>query len=75
MSDVYWHRNQSEYGFAGRPDAPPHAMSAALITGSNGLIGSEAVRHFHRLGWDVVGIDNDMRGRFFGAEASTRWIS
>ena len=48
-------------------------MSVALVTGSGGLIGSEAVRHFAGLGLDVVGIDNDMRRRFFGAEASTAW--
>ena len=46
-------------------------MSTAVITGSAGLIGAEAVRHFHAQGWDVVGIDNDMRGVFFGPEAST----
>jgi CDP-paratose 2-epimerase len=50
-------------------------MSTALITGSGGLIGSEAVRHFHELGWDVVGLDNDMRRVFFGAEASTAWMT
>ena len=48
-------------------------MSVALVTGSAGLIGSEAVRHFAGLGLDVVGIDNDMRAEFFGAEASTAW--
>ncbi|MEU7112919.1 NAD-dependent epimerase/dehydratase family protein [Streptomyces sp. NPDC046182] len=42
-------------------------------TGSAGLIGAEAVRHFSRLSLHVVGIDNDMRARFFGAEASTAW--
>ena len=36
-------------------------VSVALVTGSGGLIGSEAVRHFAGLGLDVVGIDNDMR--------------
>ncbi len=46
-------------------------MSIAIVTGSGGLIGSEAVRHFASLGMDVVGIDNDMRAVFFGAEAST----
>lgn len=46
-------------------------MSVALITGSAGLIGSEASRHFSALGLDVVGIDNDMRSTFFGQEAST----
>lgn len=48
-------------------------MSVALVTGSAGLIGSEAVRHFAGLGLDVVGIDNDMRAQFFGPEASTAW--
>jgi CDP-paratose 2-epimerase len=48
-------------------------VSVALITGSAGLIGSEAVRHFADLGLDVVGIDNDMRAEFFGPEASTAW--
>jgi len=48
-------------------------MSIALITGSGGLIGSEAARHFAALGFDVVGIDNDMRAAFFGRDASTAW--
>ncbi len=48
-------------------------MAVALVTGSGGLIGSEAVRHFAGLGLDVIGIDNDMRRQFFGAEASTAW--
>jgi CDP-paratose 2-epimerase len=47
-------------------------MGIALITGSGGLIGSEAVRHFASMGFDVIGLDNDMRARFFGPEASTR---
>jgi CDP-paratose 2-epimerase len=48
-------------------------MSIAIVTGSAGLIGAEAARHFARRGLTVVGIDNDMRRRFFGDEASTRW--
>ena len=48
-------------------------MTVALITGSTGLIGSESVTYFGELGMDVVGIDNDMRQVFFGAEASTAW--
>jgi CDP-paratose 2-epimerase len=48
-------------------------VSVALVTGSAGLIGSEAVRHFASLGLDVAGIDNDMRRQFFGEEASTAW--
>jgi len=46
-------------------------MSVALVTGSSGLIGSEASRRFHAEGFGVVGVDNDMRARFFGQEAST----
>ena len=48
-------------------------MSVAIITGSAGLIGSEATKFFAAEGFDVVGVDNDMRARFFGAEASTQW--
>jgi len=48
-------------------------MSVAVITGSAGLIGSEAAAHFAGLGYTVVGIDNDMRRIFFGEEASTEW--
>ncbi len=43
-----------------------------LVTGSAGLIGSETVRRFAREGYQVVGIDNDLRQRFFGEEASTQ---
>lgn len=50
-------------------------MSTAIITGSAGLIGSEACRHFHGLGWDIVGIDNDMRAKFFGPDATTKWMA
>lgn len=48
-------------------------MSVCLVTGSAGLIGSEATRHFGRQGHHVVGVDNDMRSTFFGKEASTAW--
>jgi len=44
-----------------------------LVTGSSGLIGSTAVRHWDSLGADVVGVDNDMRRVFFGEQGSTRW--
>ena len=46
-------------------------MAVALITGSAGLIGSETTKWFHQQGFDVVGIDNDMRAWFFGDQAST----
>lgn len=48
-------------------------MEIALITGSAGLIGAEAVRFFSAKGFKVVGIDNDMRKEFFGEDASTEW--
>jgi CDP-paratose 2-epimerase len=48
-------------------------VSVVLITGSAGLIGSEAARFFGGLGFDIAGIDNDMRRYFFGEEASTHW--
>jgi len=49
-------------------------MSVAIITGSAGLVGSEAVEYFSMQGMDTVGIDNDMRAKFFGQEASTRRV-
>jgi len=48
-------------------------MDIALITGSAGLIGAESVRFFSKKGFDIVGIDNNMRKVFFGEEASTEW--
>jgi CDP-paratose 2-epimerase len=47
-------------------------MATAIITGSGGLIGSESARFFAEQGFDVIGLENDMRARFFGPEASTR---
>jgi len=44
-----------------------------LVTGSSGLIGSEVVEHFSRAGWDVHGVDNNMRADFFGPQGDTRW--
>lgn len=46
-------------------------MPIALVTGSGGLIGSESVAYFVEQGFDVVGLENDMRAYFFGPEAST----
>lgn len=48
-------------------------MTRVIVTGAAGLIGSEAVGYFCKLGMQVVGIDNDMRRVFFGEEASTSW--
>ena len=50
-------------------------MPVAIVTGSGGLIGSESVRFFAEEGFDVVGVENDMRARFFGPEASTAPVS
>ena len=46
-------------------------MPTAIVTGSGGLIGSESVEHFVRSGFDVIGLENDMRAYFFGLSAST----
>jgi CDP-paratose 2-epimerase len=46
-------------------------MPIAIVTGSGGLIGSESVGHFVERGFDVIGLENDMRASFFGADAST----
>jgi CDP-paratose 2-epimerase len=42
-----------------------------LVTGSSGLIGSEAVAFFDELGFPVTGIDNNMRADFFGPQGDT----
>jgi CDP-paratose 2-epimerase len=44
-----------------------------LVTGSSGLIGSEVVDYFCHDGWEVHGIDNNLRADFFGPEGDTRW--
>lgn len=48
-------------------------MNIIIVTGSAGLIGSEAVQFFCDKGYTVVGIDNNMRQVFFSADASTKW--
>jgi|ERR1039458_6786948 CDP-paratose 2-epimerase len=50
-------------------------MPTVIVTGSGGLIGSESVSHFVQAGYWVVGLENDMRARFFGADASTAPIT
>jgi CDP-paratose 2-epimerase len=46
----------------------------ALVTGSGGLIGSECVRQLSAEGWEVAGIDNDMRRQFFGEQGTTHQV-
>ena len=48
-------------------------MKTVLVTGSSGLIGSEAVEHFDRKGCEVIGVDNNMRRVFFGDAGDTAW--
>jgi CDP-paratose 2-epimerase len=50
-------------------------MPVAIVTGSGGLIGSESVQHFVQAGYDVIGLENDMRARFFGEDASTAYTT
>lgn len=42
-----------------------------LVTGSTGLVGSEAVKYFTEKGWEVIGIDNNGRSHFFGTPTKT----
>ena len=44
-----------------------------LVTGSSGLIGSEAVEYFDKQGQDVFGVDNNLRREFFGPAGDTTW--
>lgn len=48
-------------------------MKICLVTGSAGLIGSEAVDFFASKFDLIVGVDNNLRSYFFGSEASTDW--
>lgn len=48
-------------------------MKKIIVTGSSGLIGSEVVTYFASNGWEVHGVDNNMRADFFGEAGDTRW--
>ena len=50
-------------------------MSVVIITGSSGLVGSEAVDFFCKKGFDVIGIDNNLRKFFFGVDGSNKWVT
>ncbi len=67
-------------GFSPRPccynysrDQKAGGTLNVLVTGSSGLIGSEAVSHFDRIGHTVLGLDNNMRREFFGPAGDTTW--
>ncbi len=55
------------------PEVTTLKSKKLLVSGSNGLIGSEMVKHFNGLGWEVHGLDNNMRADFFGPQGDTRW--
>jgi CDP-paratose 2-epimerase len=61
------------------PGWPPHrgelTMPLAIVTGSGGLVGSDSVRRLVESGWEVIGLENDMRAQFFGPEASTSHVT
>src|SRR5918996_2620257 len=46
-------------------------MAVALVTGSSGLVGSALVTHLDERGWEVHGVDNNMRRDFFGEGGDT----
>ena len=49
-------------------------MSVVLITGSCGLVGSESVKFFASKRFDVIGIDNNSRLKFFGKDGDINWM-
>jgi len=49
-------------------------MSIVLVTGSCGLVGSESVKFFASMGFDIIGIDNNLRFNFFGKDGDTTWV-
>src|SRR4051812_35136991 len=65
------HRAPESPTLAPRPSST--VPMEVLVTGSSGLIGSEAVAYFDALGSNVLGVDNNMRAVFFGEEGDTSW--
>jgi len=49
-------------------------MKICIVTGSNGLVGSESVNFFLKKSFQVIGIDNNLREYFFGKDGSTTWL-
>jgi len=48
-------------------------MKKIIVTGAGGLIGSEVSEYYANLGWDVIGIDNNMRAKYFGFSGDIKW--
>jgi CDP-paratose 2-epimerase len=66
--------NDVSSGFSiAKDDDHPVTPKHILVTGSSGLIGSEAVEHFDHQGDCVHGLDNNMRRVFFGESGDTTW--
>ena len=49
-------------------------MPKVIITGSIGLVGSEAVNFFSKKGFEVKRVDNNLRKFFFENDGSTSWL-
>ena len=49
-------------------------MGIALITGSCGLVGSESALYFSKKGFEIIGIDNNIRKFFFGKDGDVSWV-
>ena len=49
-------------------------MKIALITGSCGLVGSESALFFAKKGFEIIGIDNNARKKFFGKDGDISWV-
>ena len=49
-------------------------MKICIVTGSNGLVGSESIRFFSSKKFKVIGIDNNFRKLFFGKNGDTSWV-
>lgn len=47
-------------------------MSVVIITGSCGLVGTESCVFFHNMGFEIIGIDNNYRGYYFGKNGSVK---
>lgn len=67
----YLHRHA--HGAAAHIAGAIGVIMDVLVTGSSGLIGSEAVEHYDRRGHRVIGVDNNMRRQFFGEAGDTHW--
>ena len=50
------------------------SLKTALVTGACGLIGSEVSVYFHRMGFRMVGVDNNQRAVYFGKVGDTSWM-